>query len=96
MRFRVISVPDEHVFDDGFCLRRVFAAEVNCRETQLRRSIERLGHGDRVLLYLYYWLDLPLDEIAQALGISPPAAKGRLYRAVGRLRERLTLPEEMA
>jgi len=46
--------------------------------------------------HLYYWLDLPLGEIAQALGISPPAAKGRLYRAVGRLRERLTLPEEMA
>jgi RNA polymerase sigma factor (sigma-70 family) len=62
----------------------------------LRRSIERLNHGDRVLLYLYYWLDLPLEEVALALGISPQATKGRLYRAVGRLRERLTLPEEMA
>jgi RNA polymerase sigma factor (sigma-70 family) len=62
----------------------------------LRRSIERLNHRDRVLLYLYYWLDLPLEEVALALGISPQATKGRLYRAVGRLRERLTLPEEMA
>jgi RNA polymerase sigma-70 factor, ECF subfamily len=64
--------------------------------TNLRRSIDRLYHHDRLLLYLYYWLDLPLDEIAQALGITPQATKGRLYRAVGRLRERLMLPEEMA
>ena len=75
---------------------RAFNEQRVAETTDLRRSIERLGHGDRVLLYLYYWLDLPLGEIAQALGISPPAAKGRLYRAVGRLRERLTLPEEMA
>jgi DNA-directed RNA polymerase specialized sigma24 family protein len=63
--------------------------------TDLRRSIERLSHDDRGLLYLYYWLDLPLDEVAQALGVSVAAAKGRLYRAVGRLHERLTLPEEL-
>jgi RNA polymerase sigma-70 factor, ECF subfamily len=75
---------------------RTFNEQRVAETTDLRRSMERLGHADRVLLYLYYWLDLPLDEIAQAIGISPQAAKGRLYRAVGRLRERLTLPEEMA
>ena len=63
--------------------------------TDLRQSIERLSHDDRVLLYLYYWLDLPLDEVAEALGVSLAAAKGRLYRAVRRLRERLNLPEEL-
>jgi RNA polymerase sigma factor (sigma-70 family) len=73
----------------------VFNEQRIAETTDLRRSIERLRHGDRVLLYLYYWLDLPLDEIAVVLGISTKATKGRLYRAVGRLRERLTLPEEM-
>lgn len=63
--------------------------------TDLQRSIDRMSHDDRVLLYLYYWLDLPLDEIAQAMNLSLAAAKGRLYRAVGRLRAQLTLPEEM-
>ena len=76
--------------------RSAFNEQRVAETTDLRRSIERLRHADRVLLYLYYWLDLPLEEIAQALGISPQATKGRLYRAVGRLRERLTLPEEMA
>jgi RNA polymerase sigma factor (sigma-70 family) len=75
---------------------RVFNEQRIAETADLRRSIERLNHRDRVLLYLYYWLDLPLEEVAQALGISPQATKGRLYRAVGRLRERLTLPEEMA
>jgi RNA polymerase sigma factor (sigma-70 family) len=74
---------------------RAFNEQRVAETTDLRRSIERMSHADRVLLYLYYWLDLPLDEIARAMGISPQAAKGRLYRAVGRLRERLTLPEEM-
>jgi len=64
-------------------------------KTDLSRSIDRLNHHDRLLLYLYYWLDLPLDEIAHAMGITTQATKGRLYRAVGRLRERLMLPEEM-
>ena len=73
----------------------VFNEQRLTERTDLRQSIERLKHDDRVLLYLYYWLDLPLDEIAQALGVSFSAAKGRLYRAVGRLRERLNLSEEM-
>ena len=75
--------------------RRVFDEQRIAETTDLRRSIERLSHADRLLLYLYYWLDLPLDEIAEALGVSPQATKGRLYRAVGRLRQRLTLPQEM-
>jgi RNA polymerase sigma-70 factor (ECF subfamily) len=62
--------------------------------SELRQSIDRLSHSDRVLLYLYYWLDLPLDEIAAAAGISPAAAKSRLYRAVGRLRLELDPEEE--
>jgi DNA-directed RNA polymerase specialized sigma24 family protein len=41
---------------------------------------------DRLLLYLFYWLDFPLEEVAAVAGLSTSAARGRLYRAVGRLR----------
>ena len=75
--------------------RMAFNEEHLAERTDLRRSMDALGHDDRLLLYLFYWLDLPLEEIAQALGVSPGAAKARLYRAVGRLRQRLTLSEEM-
>jgi len=54
--------------------------------SELRQSIVRLSHADRVLLYLFYWLDLPLEEVATVLGVSTGAARARLYRAVGRLR----------
>jgi DNA-directed RNA polymerase specialized sigma24 family protein len=46
------------------------------------------------MLYLFYWLDLPLDEVAAVIGISVGAAKARLYRAVGRLKLQLDPNEE--
>jgi RNA polymerase sigma factor (sigma-70 family) len=62
--------------------------------SDLRQSMARLRHDDRVLLYLFYWLDLSLDDIGAALGISAKAAKSRLYRAVGRLRLEVDPNEE--
>jgi RNA polymerase sigma-70 factor (ECF subfamily) len=75
--------------------RTGFNEQRMAERTDLQQTLDRLRHQDRVLLYLFYWLDLPLEEIAQAMNITPQAAKGRLYRAVGRLRQRLMLPEEM-
>ena len=54
--------------------------------SELRQSIAALSPSERLLLYLFYWLDLPLEEVATVVGVSPAAAKARLYRAVGRLR----------
>jgi RNA polymerase sigma-70 factor (ECF subfamily) len=63
--------------------------------TDLRRSLERLGHRDRLLLHLHYWLDLPLEEVAAVLGTTPGAAKVRLHRLRRRLRLDLE-PEEVS
>ena len=68
--------------------------DVTMAASELRHSISRLNHPDRVLLYLYYWLDLPLEEVAAVVGVSPSAAKARLYRAVGRLRLQIDPIEE--
>jgi RNA polymerase sigma-70 factor (ECF subfamily) len=54
--------------------------------SDLRQTIARLSRSDRLLLYLFYWLDLPLEEVAAVAGLSTAAARARLYRAVGRLR----------
>ena len=54
----------------------------------------RLPESDRMLLYLFYWLDLPLEEVAAVARISTAAARSRLYRAVGRLRLQLDPNEE--
>jgi RNA polymerase sigma factor (sigma-70 family) len=61
--------------------------------TDLRRAINKLSPDERLPLVLYFYLDLPLDEVARTLRISPAAAKSRIYRAARRLRSDLTLEE---
>lgn len=61
--------------------------------TDLRRAVSRLSPDERLPLVLYFYLDLPLDEVARTLRVSPAAAKSRIYRAAKRLRADLTLEE---
>lgn len=52
----------------------------------IARALARLPDADRQALFLHFYLDLPVEEVALALGISASAAKGRIYRACHRLR----------
>jgi RNA polymerase sigma-70 factor (ECF subfamily) len=61
-------------------------AEAHIERLDLERELDRLPMGDRQVLFMRFYLDLSLDEIATALGISSAAAKGRIYRACKRLR----------
>lgn len=56
----------------------------------LQRAMARLPERDRRALFLHFYLDLPIDEVASTLGLSPSAAKARIYRACHRLRPELT------
>lgn len=60
----------------------------------LARAVSRLPDRDRQALFLHFYLDLPIDEVATALNVSAAAAKGRIYRACHRLRPSL-LEEEI-
>jgi len=52
----------------------------------LLRAISELPEGDRVVLHLRYFLELPEREIAAAIGKPPGTVKSRLHRAGKRLR----------
>jgi RNA polymerase sigma factor (sigma-70 family) len=52
----------------------------------LRRALMRLGHDERLVVVLRYYLDMPFEEIATTLGISTKAARRRVERAMHRLR----------
>ncbi len=65
------------------------------RGADLRRELGRLDREQRLVLALFYHLDLPMEEVAAVLGVSVSAARSRLYRAVGALRERLGEAEEL-
>jgi RNA polymerase sigma factor (sigma-70 family) len=61
--------------------------------SDLRQSLLKLSPDERLPLVLHFYLDLPIDEVAQALRLSPSAAKSRIYRAAKRLRSDLTQEE---
>ena len=52
----------------------------------LRLALLRLSHDERLVVVLRYYLDMPFEEIATTLGITPKAARNRVERAVHRLR----------
>ncbi|OLE78009.1 MAG: hypothetical protein AUG06_12150 [Actinobacteria bacterium 13_1_20CM_2_65_11] len=65
------------------------------RNTDLRRALSPLAHDDRLVVVLYFHLDMPLEEIAAVVGSSVGAARARLYRAVNRLRPDLAIQEAL-
>ena len=55
-------------------------------ETQtLWQAVWRLPEADQQVIYLRYFLDLPVDETAAALGVAAGTVKSRLSRALDRL-----------
>ena len=65
------------------------------RGADLRRAISQLGKEDQLVVLLYFYVDLPLEEVALVLGSSVGAARARLYRAVKRLRPDLEIQEAL-
>ena len=53
---------------------------------QLERGLARLPADQRAVVVLVYYLDLPLAEAAQAMGIPLGTTKSRLSRATSALR----------
>jgi len=49
--------------------------------------------ADRGALFLHFYLGLSIEEVAATLGVSPAAAKSRIYRACHRLRPAVALEE---
>jgi RNA polymerase sigma-70 factor (ECF subfamily) len=63
------------------------------QRTDLERALRTLGPDDRLALYLRYYMDLPLNEVASVLGVSETAAKSRIHRAAQGLKPAVDVPE---
>ena len=61
----------------------------------VRSALGRLSHEDRLAVSLYFYLDMPVDEIASIAHSSVDATRKRLYRAVQRLRPDLSIEEAL-
>ena len=65
------------------------------RRSDLRRALMRLDHRERLVVSLYFYLDLPIEEIAEVAGCSVGAARVRLHRSVRRLRPDVDVEEAL-
>jgi len=58
------------------------------QETRVAILLNRLSPLDRAIITLKYWYDMPLEEIADDLGLTTSAVKSRLHRSRRELAER--------
>jgi len=82
-----IGVPEQ--------LTVVSAEEQALRGADLRRAVARLRHDDRLVVVLYFYLDMPMEEVAAVAGSSVGATRARLYRSIHRLRPDLLIEEAL-
>lgn len=73
----------------------VSGEERSLRGTDLRRAVARLRHDDRLVIALYFYLDMPLEDIAVVARSSVGATRARLYRSIRKLRPDLDLQEAL-
>ena len=68
--------------------------DVARRTLQLRAALNELRPTEREAVLLRYEADLSFKDVALACGIDEPAARKRVSRALQRLRERLSEPNQ--
>ena len=56
---------------------------------QLERGFRRLSIEHRAVVVLHHYLDLPLDQVAETLGVPPGTVRSRLHHAMRGLRAAL-------
>lgn len=70
-----------------------FGEDAAVGRLDLREALAALPEPDRVALFLYYYLDLPIEEVARIVQLSVSGAKSRIHRALLRLRPGLAAEE---
>jgi RNA polymerase sigma-70 factor (ECF subfamily) len=55
----------------------------------LQRAMDRLNETERLILFLHFYLDLPVEEVGRVLGLTYEATRSRMYRATRSLRPAL-------
>jgi RNA polymerase sigma-70 factor (ECF subfamily) len=67
--------------------------EQSAQGIDLRNALKRLNQEQRLVVVLYFYLDLPLQEIAGIAGASYAAVRGRLYRGIRELKADFAISE---
>jgi RNA polymerase sigma factor (sigma-70 family) len=63
-------------------------------QLDLDRELRRLPSRQRTALFLFFYLDFSLADVANVIGVSPQAAKSLVHRAVVNLRMSMVEPAQ--
>ena len=74
--------PPAMVTEDAAATTRLIAGE---RNRALHQALARVPQPYQTTLRAFYWLELPLAEIAELLGVAPGTVKSYLHRGRARL-----------
>ena len=74
---RLLPADEPHVTD---------SSNVVVDRDQLERGFRRLSIDHRAVVVLHHYLDMPLDEVAETLGVPVATVRSRLHRAMRGLR----------
>jgi RNA polymerase sigma-70 factor (ECF subfamily) len=58
-------------------------------ESELVTAMRRLRVQERTALFLYFYLDLPIEQVSGIVGLSVNGTKSRIHRALRRMRQHL-------
>jgi RNA polymerase sigma-70 factor (ECF subfamily) len=80
--------------DDAFEVPAADSHRAMDARLALEPAFARLTADQRIIVVLRYWRDLPVEEIAERLGIPAGTVKSRLHYALKALREAVESSEE--
>ena len=69
--------------------RRGMSGHVALGRDQLERGFRRLSIDHRAVVVLHHYVDLPLDQVAEILGVPIGTVRSRLFHAMRGLRAAL-------
>lgn len=89
-RFRLPHVDSEAVkeqidAESGFEEQRVVEATAQ----RVRNAVQSLPTRQRSVVYLFYWMEVPIAEIAELMSMKSGTVKSELYRARQRLAKQM-------
>ena len=85
-RHRVRDLVELHVVPDQEPQTGTDFSLTIAERDRMGRQMARLTLDQRTVMVMHFYLDLPLTEVAEILGIPPGTAKSRLHRALETLR----------
>jgi RNA polymerase sigma-70 factor (ECF subfamily) len=80
--------------DHSFQLPAADSHAATIARTTLEPAFARLTPDQRIIVVLRFWRDLPVDDVAERLGIPAGTVKSRLHYALRALREAIETAEE--